>query len=144
MLMRAVTVVQVLQDLFYVLLHVLFFLWSLLNAIGRQRLSGVLQEWGWSMQPPDLDGLSQRWMTKGSSRLQVSMCYYSLSVCQLDQLAPGGGSLRFRMQARWLTESHCKLIAQLITLFSRTLWRHRRCTGVRIIAGSPVLVDAVV
>ena len=31
MLMRAATVVQVLQDLFYVLLHVLFYLWSLLN-----------------------------------------------------------------------------------------------------------------
>jgi len=30
MLMRAATVVQVLQDLFYVLLHVLFYLWSLL------------------------------------------------------------------------------------------------------------------
>jgi len=29
--MRAATVVQVLQDLFYVLLHVLFYLWSLLN-----------------------------------------------------------------------------------------------------------------
>jgi len=29
MLMRAATVVQVLQDLFYVLLHVLFYLWSL-------------------------------------------------------------------------------------------------------------------
>jgi len=28
--MRAATVVQVLQDLFYVLLHVLFYLWSLL------------------------------------------------------------------------------------------------------------------
>ena len=34
MLMRAATVVQVLQDLFYVLLHVLFYLWSLLNT-GR-------------------------------------------------------------------------------------------------------------
>ena len=31
MLMRAATVVQVLQGLFYVLLHVLFYLWSLLN-----------------------------------------------------------------------------------------------------------------
>ena len=31
MLMRAATVVQVLQDLFYVLLHVLFYLWSLLK-----------------------------------------------------------------------------------------------------------------
>ena len=30
MLMRAATVVRVLQDLFYVLLHVLFYLWSLL------------------------------------------------------------------------------------------------------------------
>ena len=30
--MRAATVVQVLQDLFYVLLHVLFYLWSLLNS----------------------------------------------------------------------------------------------------------------
>ena len=32
--MRAATVVQVLQDLFYVLLHVLFYLWSLLNSTG--------------------------------------------------------------------------------------------------------------
>jgi len=32
MLLRAATVVQVLQDLFYVLLHVLFFLWSLLKT----------------------------------------------------------------------------------------------------------------
>jgi len=31
MLMRAATVVQVLQDLFQVLLHVVFYLWSLLN-----------------------------------------------------------------------------------------------------------------
>jgi len=30
--MRAATVVQVLQDLFYVLLHVLFYLWSLLKS----------------------------------------------------------------------------------------------------------------
>jgi len=30
------TVVQVLQDLFYVLLHVLFYLWSLLKAIVRE------------------------------------------------------------------------------------------------------------
>ena len=30
--MRAATVVQVLQDLFYVLLHVLFYLWSLLDS----------------------------------------------------------------------------------------------------------------
>ena len=30
--MRAATVVQVLKDLFYVLLHVLFYLWSLLKA----------------------------------------------------------------------------------------------------------------
>ena len=33
MLMRAATVVQVLQDLFHVLLHVLFYLWSLLNDV---------------------------------------------------------------------------------------------------------------
>ena len=32
-LMWAATVVQVLQDLFYVLLHVLFYLWSLLNSV---------------------------------------------------------------------------------------------------------------
>jgi len=41
MLMRAATVVQILQDLFYVLLHVLFYLWSLVNShkypqFGRQ------------------------------------------------------------------------------------------------------------
>ena len=33
MLMRAATVVQVLQDLFYVLLHVLFYLCSLLKRL---------------------------------------------------------------------------------------------------------------
>jgi len=38
MLMRAATVVQVLQDLFYVLLHVLFYLWSLLNTDTITRL----------------------------------------------------------------------------------------------------------
>jgi len=37
MLMRAAIVVQVLQDLFYVLLHVLFYLWSLLYTTGRHR-----------------------------------------------------------------------------------------------------------
>jgi len=36
MLMRAATVVQVLQDLFYVLLHVLFYLWLLLYYIYEQ------------------------------------------------------------------------------------------------------------
>ena len=39
MLMRAATVVQVLQDLFYVLLHVLFYLWSLLY-VGRRLIYG--------------------------------------------------------------------------------------------------------
>ena len=33
--MSAATVVQVLRDLFYVLLHVLFYLWSLLNVTHR-------------------------------------------------------------------------------------------------------------
>ena len=37
--MRAATVVQVLQDLFYVLLHVLFYLWSLLNITFLLRYS---------------------------------------------------------------------------------------------------------
>jgi len=41
MLMRAETVVQVLQDLFYVLLHVLFYLWSLLNSIKAVTLSSL-------------------------------------------------------------------------------------------------------
>ena len=36
------TVVQVLQDLFYVLLHVLFYLWSLLNIEKRIRINIVL------------------------------------------------------------------------------------------------------
>jgi len=35
--MRAATVVQVLQDLFYVLLHVLFYFWSLLNVSSARR-----------------------------------------------------------------------------------------------------------
>jgi len=34
--MRAATVVQVLQDLFYVLLHVLFYMWSLLYFYRNQ------------------------------------------------------------------------------------------------------------
>ena len=42
--MRAATVVQVLQNLFYVLLHILFYLWSLLKrwklSRGRRRLHG--------------------------------------------------------------------------------------------------------
>ena len=43
MLTRAATVVQVLQDLFYVLLHVLFYLWSLLNDRNSvYRFSGTL------------------------------------------------------------------------------------------------------
>jgi len=37
MLMRAATVVQVSQDLFYVLLHILFYLWSLLKTSSRTR-----------------------------------------------------------------------------------------------------------
>jgi len=40
MLMKAATVVQVFQDLFYVLLHVLFYLWSLLNiTFARYRMT---------------------------------------------------------------------------------------------------------
>ena len=44
MLMRVATVVQVLQDLFYVLLYVLFYLWSLLKrSFGPDR--GTSRDW---------------------------------------------------------------------------------------------------
>jgi len=36
--MRAATVVKVLHDLFYVLLHVLFYLWLLLNCTAERQI----------------------------------------------------------------------------------------------------------
>ena len=42
MLMGAATVVQVLQDMLYVLLHVLFYLWSLLKL--DQNVSNTFQD----------------------------------------------------------------------------------------------------
>jgi len=56
-MLRAATVVQVLQDLFYVLLHVLFYLWSLLKRQKRhqphcQMLKGTTGR----RRPMDQDG----------------------------------------------------------------------------------------
>jgi len=62
--MRAATIVQVLQDLFYVLLHVLFYLWSLLNgdfyttsnvtALGRGRCNGGSAGGGYVVGQPSV------------------------------------------------------------------------------------------
>ena len=53
-LMRDATVVQVLQDLFYVLLHVLFYLWSLPYRLHRGKPDTDNQKWYVTHFKPEL------------------------------------------------------------------------------------------